>query len=133
MKQWHIYDKVFRRWVVYFIGSAEDLVEELKRSGFNQDTEWFMDAKGACLELTPENNSHGNNATVVWLKEYETSTLIHEISHLVMILFDQVSVPISRDNTETFAFYAEFWFTQFQRVRRNFPDGNKPKDARKHY
>lgn len=130
MKEWHIFDKVFRRWVVYFICSPEEFADELKRCGYKEDTEWFSDAKGACLELNASNNDMKQNVTIVWLKEYETATLIHEISHLVMMLFDQVGVPISRDNTETFSFYSEFWFTQMQRVRRKYPDGNKPKHAR---
>lgn len=130
MKEWHIYDKVFRRWVVYFICTPEEFSEEIKRIGYKDDTAWFMDAKGACIELDSTNNDKGQNVTIVWLKEYETATLIHEISHLVMMLFDQVGVPIARENTETFAFYSEYWFTQMQKVRRKYPDGNKPKHAR---
>lgn len=130
MKEWHIFDKVFRRWVVFFIGSHVDFAAEMKANGYTEDTEWFKEAKGACIELNASNNDKGQNATVIWLNEYETSTLVHEIAHLVMMLFDQVGVPISRDNTETFSFYSEFWFTQFQRVRRKYPNGNTPKDAR---
>lgn len=129
MKEWHFFDKVYRRWVVLFIGNVDDLIEELKISDFKEDCDWIKGAKGACIELNAENSSQ--NSTIVWLKEYETSTLIHEIAHLVMMLFDQVGVPISRDNTESFSFYSEYWFTQIQRARRKYPNGNKPKDARK--
>lgn len=129
MKQWHFFDKVYRRWVVLFIGTNEELVKELKLSGYKDDTEWFKHALGACVELNADNSSQ--NATIVWLSEYNTATLIHEIAHLVMMLFDQVGVPISRDNTEAFSFYSEYWYTTIQKTRRKYPDGNSPKDAKK--
>lgn len=131
MKQWHFFEKIYRRWVVVFEGSEEELVEELKLSGYKEDMTWFKGANGACLELNSENNDNGNDATVVWLRKFDLPTLVHEVSHLTMMLFEQVGVPISRENTEAFSFYNEFWFTEIQKTRRKFPDGNKPKDARK--
>lgn len=130
MKEWHLYDKVFRRWVVYLIGPADEFIATLNANRFKEDTEWFSQAKGATVELNSDNNDNGQNVTIVWLLEYESATLVHEISHLVMMLFDQCGVPISRDNSETFAFYSEYWFTQMQRVRKKYPNGNKPKDAK---
>ena len=130
MNEWHIFDKVYRRWLVLLIGSEDKFIDNLKVNGYTDDTEWFKDCKGACIELNSSNNTNNQNVTIIWLKEYETATLIHEIAHLVMMLFDQVGVPISRENTESFSFYSEYWFTQIQRLRRKYPKGNKPKDAR---
>ena len=127
--QWHFYEKVYRRWVVLFIGPVEKFSEEIKSNGYKDDVEWFKGAKGAAVELGPHNNDKGQNATIIWLSEYETATLVHEIAHLVMMLFDQVGVPISRDNTESFSFYSEYWFTHIQRARKKYPKGNTPKDA----
>lgn len=131
MNEWHIFDKVYRRWVVFFIGPTDDFVAELKRCKYTDDTDWFKGAKGACILLDSSNHDGGQDATVVWLRDFETSTLVHEVTHLAMLLFNQVGVPISLDNTEAFAFYTEYWFTQFLKVRRKYPNGNQPKDARK--
>lgn len=130
MKEWHFYDKVYRRWVVLFVGPFEEVKRELEANGFD-DMEWVKDAKGMTVDLLPENNTAGQNATIVWLREWELATLIHEITHLVMMQFDQVGVPISRDNTEAFAFYAEYWFTEMTRARRKFPGGKSIKEAKR--
>lgn len=129
MKQWHFFDKVYRRWVVLFIGSLDEFRDEMKSIGY-KDMDFIIEAKGMTIELNPESNDLKNDATVIWLNGYETTTLIHEITHLVMMLFDQVGVPISRDNTEAFAFYSEYWFSQIQKARRKWPNGNTPKDAK---
>lgn len=128
MKQWYFYDKVYRRWVVFHIGPFEELQKEMEDSNYIERQE-LRDAKGMCIELTYENSEQ--YCCYLWLKEYESATLVHEITHLVMMQFDEVGVPISRENTETFAFYAEYWWTQIQRARKKWPNGNEPKDARK--
>lgn len=127
LKQWHFFDKVYRRWVVLFIGPLEGLKEELERSEF-KDMDEITLAKGYTITLTPENSIH--NCMLVWLEKYEASTLVHELSHLVMACFEKVGVPISNENTEAFAFYQEYWWTEIQKARRKWPAGNKPKDAR---
>lgn len=99
----------------------------MENSGYEGYTE-LRDAKGMCIELNYDNSKQ--YCSYVWLKEYESATLIHELTHLVMFQLDEVGVPISRDNTETFAFYTEYWWTQIQRARKKWPDGNKPKDAK---
>lgn len=130
MRHWHFYEKVYRRWVVLMIGGFDEFKGELEANGF-KEMDCIEDAKGMCVELLPENNEAGQNCTIIWLKEYETATLVHEISHLVMMCFTQTSVPISRDNTEAFAFYMEYWFAEIQRIRRRFPDGRTPAQAKR--
>lgn len=128
MKQWHFYDKVYRRWTVLFIGTFDELKAEMEASHYNE-VDQLRDAKGMCIELTYENSDQ--YCCCLWLKEYETATLIHEITHLVMMQLDEVGVPISRDNTEAFAFYAEYWWNEIQRARRKYPNGKKPSEAKK--
>lgn len=129
LKQWHFYDKVFRRWVVLFIGPFNEFKYEMELCKFHESTTLY-DAKGMCIELNPENNDTNQNVTVMWLSEWEMATFVHELTHLVMMLFDQMGIPISMDNTETFAFYAEYWSTEIQRVRKRCPDGRPPKHAK---
>lgn len=127
MKQWHFYEKVFRRWTVLRIGTYQEFLDEMEASDYSERSE-LRDAKGMCVELTFENSSQ--YCCYVWLKEYESATLVHELTHLVMMQLDEVGVPISRENTEAFAFYTEYWWTQMQRARRKWPNGNKPSDAK---
>ena len=128
MKQWHFFDRVYRRWVVLHIGPLEEFKEEMNACEYTEMYE-LHDAKGMCIELNETNSKQ--KCCYIWLKEYESATLVHEITHLVMMQFDQVGVPISRDNTEAYAFYAEYWWTQIQRARKKWPNGSTPKDARK--
>lgn len=131
MKQWHFFDKVYRRWVVLMIGSLKEFRSELEANGY-KELEHIIEAKGMCVELMPENNTANQNCTIVWLNGYETATLVHELTHLVMMNFDQVGLSISRDNTEGFAFYMEFWFNEMMRARKKYPNGRTPKQARAH-
>jgi hypothetical protein len=130
MIQWHFYDKVYRRWLVLMLGSLTDLKEEMKTIKYKEIDD-LHDAKGMCIELGGYNNDSGQNCTIIWLKEWETATLVHEITHFVMMAFDQVGVPISRDNTESFAFYSEYWFNEIMRTRRRLPNGRTSTQARK--
>lgn len=132
MTEWHFYDKVYRRWVVLLVGSYEEFVKELDENGY-KDMEWVkeQEPQGMAIELRPDNTTTNQNCTMLWLKEWNLATLVHEITHLVMMCFDQCLVPISRENTETFAFYTEYWFTEMTKARRKFPRGITPKDARR--
>lgn len=130
MKEWHFYDKVYRRWVCLFIGDYDKFYEDLKNDGYT-GLEAVEYAKGLCVELNDGNNSNNQRCTIIWMPVFETATLVHEITHLVMMQFDQVGVPISRDNTESFAFYTEYWFTEMLKARRKFPDGKPPKEAKR--
>jgi hypothetical protein len=128
MKEWHFFDKVYRRWLVLQIGPLEKLKAELEASKY-QHMDFIIDAKGYTLELNSENSDQ--NCMIVWLREYEAATLVHELAHLVMMYFDQVGVPVSRDNTEAFAFYQEYWWNEIQRARRKYPNGKSPKEAKR--
>lgn len=130
MKQWHFYDKVYRRWVVLIIGSLEDFRKELEDCKFD-DMDSIYEAKGMVVELTNSNNTTGQRCNMLWLNGYETATLIHEIVHLVMYQFEEVGVPISKENGESFAFYTEYWFSEVQKARRKFPDGRKSSEITK--
>jgi hypothetical protein len=129
MKQWHFYDKVFRRWVVLQISSYEEFEEEMVNCGY-KEMEYISDAKAMCVELNKDNNTTDQYCVFMWLKKWENSSLVHELSHLVMMHFEEVGIPISSANTETFAFYMEYWWNEIHRVRDKFPNGRTPKEAR---
>jgi hypothetical protein len=129
MKQWHFYDKVYRRWVVLMIGSLEDLKTDLESYGYT-DMEEIRHGKGMCIKLDETNNTADQRCFIVWMPEYETATLVHELSHLVIFVFDQLDIPLSLDNTEGYAFYLEYWWNEITRVRKRYPNGRPPKLAK---
>jgi hypothetical protein len=129
MKQWHFYDRVYRRWVCLFIGEFQEFYDDLKRDEFSE-LDLITPAKGLTVELNDENNTAGQRCTIIWMPVYEAATLVHELAHLVMFQFDQIGIPISKENTEAFAFYQEYWWTEIQRARRKYPAGRPPKDAK---
>lgn len=110
------------------ICSFEDFKKEMKDGAEYSAVEDLEPAQGMCVSLTFTNSSQ--NAEIVWLDRWNTATLVHEITHLVMACFEECRVPISRDNSESFAFYTEYWWTQFNRARKKWPNGNSPKDAK---
>lgn len=131
MTQWHFFDKVYRRWVCLEIGGYDEFRDEVKSFGANGEVmNCVVPAKGLCLELNHDNNTSGQYCLIIWMPKFETATLVHEISHLVMMCFTDVGVPISRENTEAFAFYSEFWFNEIQRARKKYPHGKPPKLAK---
>lgn len=132
MREWHFYDKVYRRWVVLVIGNRKQYVKFLEGTGYkNIDEDWIDGALGTCLTLDKSNNDIGNNSHILWLEKYHQPTLIHEISHLVMMIFDSIGVEISLSNTEAFAFYSEYWFNEFTNARKNHPEGLSYKKVKK--
>jgi hypothetical protein len=130
LKQWHYYDKVFRRWVVMFVGPFSEFQKEMELVGYDYYKD-MIDSNGYCINFTPENNSAGNYATAIWLKKFDLDTLVHEIAHLVMYIFDDLLIPISIDNTETFAHYTEHWYRELRQIRKKYPNGNTPKQVKK--
>lgn len=132
MRIWHFNEKVYRRWVVLIEGEPKDFQKFLDNSGYKYTNDLSLeDAKGMCIQLTPENTDSTNNCAIVWLKEWELPTLVHEISHLVIMAMQQVNTEINEQTTEPFAFYTEYWFTEFQRVRKKYKKGRSVSEAKK--
>lgn len=129
MRQWHFYEKVYRRWLVLFVGSFEDFQKEMQNIGYDGASELY-EARGMCIDLNVANNTSGQNCAVIWLREWHLADLIHETTHFVMFCFDELGIPMERNNTETFAFYTEYWFNEISRVRRRTPEGRTPSQAR---
>lgn len=130
MTQWHFYDKVFRRWIVVQLSSYQEFVDEMISSGF-KEMDYIVDANGMCVELNADNNTEGQYCTFIWLKKWSTTTLVHELTHLVMMCFEQTGIPISRENTETFAFYMEYWWSEINKAYRKYPKGINPAQAKR--
>ncbi|MCA9345847.1 hypothetical protein KC871_04520 [Candidatus Saccharibacteria bacterium] len=132
MKIWHFNERVYRRWVVLIEGSSEDFAKFLTDSGYKHTDELEpIVANGMCIQLTPENTDSSYDCFVVWLREWNLPTLVHEITHLVIAAMEQVNTPIHEATTEQVAYYTEYWFTEFQRVRRKCKNGRTVGEAKR--
>lgn len=127
--QWHFFDKVFRRWVVLQVSSFDDFRAEMESCKFH-DMDLITNANAMCLDLNPETNGTGQRCIFIWLNGWSLPSLVHEIAHLVMYSFRELGIPISMENTETFAHYTEYWYTTITRAYRKYPNGISPKEAR---
>lgn len=132
MIRWHFHDKMYRTWLLFCIGSREDFLKLLMECEYREIEELALDgAGGMCIELTKDNNDLGNNCFILWMPEWNTATLVHELAHLAMFIFRRVNIPLEMENTEPFAFLQEYWYTEITRTRRRKPHGQTPKEARK--
>lgn len=121
LKQWHYFDRVYRRWIVVMIGPTEDFKAEMRTIGYPED--YIVESNGMCINLSSKNNNAGNDALVLWLRKFDRDTLVHEIAHLVMYIFDDLGIPISLENTEAFAHYTEYWHRELQQLIKQYPKG----------
>lgn len=125
LKGYHYFDKVYRQWVVIFIGPVDEFRKEMGSIGYPED--YIIDSNGMCINLNPDNNSMGNDSLVLWMKKFDRDTLVHEIVHLVMYVFDDLGIPISLENTESFAHYTEHWYREIQQLIKQYPKGKSSK------
>lgn len=130
MKQWHFFDKVFRRWVILQVSDFDSFYDEMKSCGL-KELDLIVPSNGMCVDLNEDTNTTNQRCMFIWLEGYSTATLVHEIAHLVMYSFNGLGIPISLDNTETFAHYTEYWFTTITKAYKKYPNGISPKEARK--
>lgn len=132
MKQWHFYDKVYRMWVVLLTGEPGDFYEFMSNAGYkDMDDLKKTSTTAMCVLLNVDTNDSGNYCIVVWMRKFEAACLVHELTHLTMMVFEDKGVPVRNENTETFAYYTEFWFNEITRTRRRLPGGRTPTQARK--
>jgi len=120
VKQWHFYDKVYRRWIVIFIGSKFEFKKEMSEIKFNGLDEIDDTSQGIHIRLDETNNDSGQRCHVIWLPRMELGTLVHELGHLVLSIFDTCGVNFDQ---ETFCFYQEFWFNEIRDVIKRNPRG----------
>jgi len=129
MKEWHFYDRVYRSWVVVVIGTAEEFIKFMDGTTYKYCEDLQPNSSGYCITLNGDNTTNGNYATIIWLKRKEYACLVHELSHLVMQIFDDKGVPLRNENTEAFAYYIEFWFNTITRAWRSSPGGIKSSEV----
>lgn len=122
MKEWHFFDKVYRVWVVVCVGKFDDFMFWLESVGYKNHKELVV-GSGYTVRLDGQSTGTNQNCYAVWLSNRDTGTLVHELSHLVAMVFNEKGIDISLHNTEQFAYYLEFWFNEIRSVMKKYPKG----------
>jgi hypothetical protein len=109
-----IFDPVYRQEILFINDCSYKRANKiLQRNGF-LPMESGPDIDGM---FGKTDKSHNKDVQItgtvyfVYIKKKDgLFTLIHEISHLVISIFQDRGVEVGEDNTEPFAYYQEFWF-----------------------
>jgi len=126
MREWHFYDKVYRRWIVIFIGARKEMVKGLERDGFKEMDgieDWINGAQGFHIQMDADNNDNGNRCHVIWMPKLDLGTLVHELGHMVMSIFETIGVIYGYNDQEVFTFYQEYWFNEITQTIKKYPKG----------
>jgi hypothetical protein len=59
----------------------------------------------------------GNKMFTLWLKEFNTAKFVHELQHILCVMFDYAGINHNWDNTETFAYTAEFIYNFYEKLQ----------------
>jgi len=101
IKTWHIYDRVYRIWLVYCEGNRGEFDKFIGDCGEDSSSV-------SAWALTITVNTNGNDFVAVWLPKRTLKTRLHELTHVAMMVFDRVGIPINGETHEAFAYYLEY-------------------------
>ena len=112
MKEISINDPVYKTCLRVWVCPKEDLNKFLSEWGLEDVEETQDSTAGRLIRIANGDSKTDPNAnmTLIWLKKWDISTLIHELSHHVIRTFHEKDIPINWDNTEAFAYYLEYWY-----------------------
>ena len=115
IKQFSVTDDVFGFTCYFYIGDLETCSKLMEKNhGAETDD---LDYSRGCHWLMYDEIIE-KSYSIIWLKQFKRTTndygiAVHEITHLVDRVFQNRNILITADNTETRAYYIEFWFKKF--------------------
>lgn len=86
--------------------------EWLNSVGYTDERHDHKSKSAMYYRLTPDNNKMKNNNSVIFLRNQDIATLVHELTHFVFNTLDEKGVPIRIENDEAFAYYIEYWVNE---------------------
>lgn len=111
-------DEVYRHDLLFVAGcSLEEANKSLKKYNINPYVP-AEEPKGLMWAISEKESSNIiGTALFLWVKDRKDFyTLLHEVSHLCVKVFDLSNMEINPHTTEAFAFYHEFWFRKLWRL-----------------
>lgn len=104
-------DQVYRRDLLFVIGPFSAVRKTLKRFKIT-DPDLPEDVLGL-VKIFEEKDSYRIRGKVLfmWIKNHKDFyTLMHEVTHLCIKIFDLSNMSVEDTTSEAFAFYHEYWF-----------------------
>lgn len=111
-------DEVYRHDLLFVSGcSLKEANRELKKYKINPFAP-EEEPKGVMWAISGKDSPRVEGvALFMWIKDRrDFYTLLHEVSHLCIKVFDLSNMDVNLHTTEAFSFYHEFWFKKLWRL-----------------
>lgn len=110
MIEHNLHDNVFRtRLNIVIVADTDEWGKWLDKAGFTGERHEHKTKEAMYYRVLPEDNTLGNNWSVIFLRKQDMSHLVHELVHFIFNTFDSAGVPTRIENDEIFAYYMEYW------------------------
>lgn len=107
-------DEVFKADVTLLVGNIKESEHYLKKFVNNAN---FIDAVGEVITME---NKLGHKKRIIWILDKNNQfVLVHELIHLVRMIFEDKGIHFEKWNDELIAYYQEFWFKKIWRDLQN--------------
>lgn len=127
--EFHFFDEVYRVYLVVMISPPKIIKKFLEDIELHDIETLLLDtSSGYTIVVNSDTCKGESNLTVIWMHEWNLPCLVHELTHLTMLTFDEKGVPIRVENQETFAYYIEQWF---KRITEVYNSSNRKHDKLK--
>ncbi len=60
--------------------------------------------------------TYSGNVVIIGIFTEELATLIHELNHFCLWVFDYIGMPVNSDNSEAYCYYYDYIFNQAYRL-----------------
>lgn len=108
-----IFEPVYRFDLLFVAGCSFDTAKiELGKSGIKNLPLEMGNNTGCMINFCEQDFPEQVKGVVyfIWVKSLrDYYTLVHEIAHLIIKVFEEKGLAINSQTTEAFAFYQEFW------------------------
>jgi hypothetical protein len=115
-----IFEEVYNFELIFIAGYGFDEAnKKIGEFGLEIMPDAIRSSSGASCRFTEEDYPKTVKGTiyVVWVKNRKDFyCLLHEVSHLLIKVFEDKGMEVNDHTTEAFAYYQEFWFRKLWRL-----------------
>lgn len=115
-----VYDKVFETQIFFVLGEDKEFLDDCFSKWMRIKGEVpISDKIGLACRLTEKN---GATSYLLYMKKPRLETLIHELVHIVNMIFQEKEVFYDYKEHEVFSYYLEFWVRELAPLLNNSND-----------
>ena|SRR3990167_4449262 len=119
MKIKNIFEPIFNTHLLFIYDcKAFDAEDYLRRQGIETSLVRNFGQLGS-YKFTKDNDKEWQQIRYyIWLErgQEKTTTLYHELSHLIFLSLFDCGIKITRDTDETFCYYLEWWIKEIKKI-----------------